>query len=91
MTICPPKDSNTALYHDLVVAGKRSLSDEKRKILRKAAFDIFIERTHKDYMKTMSSTLHMRNIDQVLQGFHSLPKPINDENGLMMGINNPKD
>ena len=82
VTVCPPKDSNTALYHDLVVAGKRSLSDEKRKILRKAAFDIFIERTHKDYMKKMSSTLHMRNMDQVLQGSHSLPTPYNNANGL---------
>ena len=28
VTICPPKDSNTALYHDLVKVGNRSLSDD---------------------------------------------------------------
>ena len=82
MTICPPKDSNTALYHDLVKAGKRSLSDENRKTLRKAAHEIFTEQAHKEYVKMMSATQHMGNMDQVLKGFHSLPTPYNDANGL---------
>ena len=51
VTICPPKDSNTALYHDLVKAGNRSLSDDKRRILKKAAHQIFTEQAHKEYVK----------------------------------------
>ena len=43
VTICPPKDSNTALYHDLVKAGNRTLSDEIRKTLKKAAYDMFLK------------------------------------------------
>ena len=82
VTICPPKDSNTALYHDLVKAGNGSLSDSKRKTLKEAANEIFMGKAHKEYVKKMSATLHMGNMDQVLQGFHSLPTPCNDANGL---------
>ena len=82
VTICPPKNSNTALYHDLVKVGSGSLSDENRETLRRAAYEIFIENSHKEHVRKMLATLHMENIDQVLQGFHSLPKPYNDANGL---------
>ena len=84
VTICPPKDSSTALYHDLVKAGNGSLSHENRKKLKGAAFDIFIVETHQEYVKNMLPTLHMGNIDQVLQGFHSLPTPFNNGNGLQI-------
>ena len=43
VTVCPPKDSNTALYHDLVKAGNGSLSDHQQDELKKAAFDIFMK------------------------------------------------
>ena len=82
VTICPPSGSNTALYHDLVAAGNRTLSDETRIILKGAAYKIFMEQTHKEYVKNMSVTMHMGNMEQVLQGFHSLPTPYNEENGL---------
>ena len=75
VTICPPRDSNTALYHDLVKAGNGTLSDEKRQILKSAAYKIFIEQPHKEYVKNMSENLNMRNLDQMYQGYHSLPKP----------------
>ena len=84
VTICPPKNSNTALYHDLVKAGNRSLSEDDRRTLRKTAYEIFIEATHKEYAKTMSATQHMGNLDQVLKGFHSLPTAYNGANGLMI-------
>ena len=35
VTICPPRDSNTALYHDLVKAGNGTLSDENKKNIEK--------------------------------------------------------
>ena len=82
VTICPPKNSNTALYHDLVKVGNRSLSNENREILTRAAFKIFIENSHKEHVKNMLATLHMENLDQVLQGFHSVPTRYNDANGL---------
>ena len=53
VTICPPKDSNTALYHDLVKVGNRSLSNENKEILKRAAFEIFIENSHKEHVKNM--------------------------------------
>ena len=65
VTICPPKDSNTALYHDLVKAGNRSLSDENRRKLKEAAYEIFIEQSHRKYAKRMVAHLHMGNMDQV--------------------------
>ena len=81
VTICPPKDSNTALYHDLVKAGNGTLSDRDKPTLKEAAFRIFMEETHKEYVKKMFPTSNMGNMDQVLQGFHSLPKHYNQENG----------
>ena len=39
VTICPPKGSNTALYHDLVKAGNGSLSDGEKKTLKKELDD----------------------------------------------------
>ena len=86
VTVCPPRDSNTALYHDLVKAGNGSFSDENRIKLKEAAYEIFIERTHKKYAKTMLAHLHMGNMDQVLQGFHSLPTPYNNGNGLKINM-----
>ena len=81
VTICPPKGSNTALYHDLVKAGNKSLSDKDKQALGKAANKSFIETPHKEYVKMMLATSNPRNLDQVYQGFHSLPKPFNDRNG----------
>ena len=80
VTICPPKDSNTALYHDLVKAGNRTLLDEKRRILREAAFKIFMEQPHKKYVKKMKPLSHMGNLNQAFQGFHSMPTPYKSPN-----------
>ena len=33
VTVCPPKGTDTALYHDLVKAGNGTLSEKDRKIL----------------------------------------------------------
>ena len=82
MTICPPRDSNTALYHDFVKAGNGSLSDKNKITLKKAVYDIFMEQPHRVYMKTMVAISNIANVDQVFQGFHSLPTPYNDANGL---------
>ena len=82
VTICPPRDSNTALYHDLVKAGNGTLFEDYRKTLRKTAFEIFIEQTQKEYTKTMLAISNIGNMNEVFQGFHSLPKPNKGSNGL---------
>ena len=81
VTICPPRDSNTALYHDLVKAGNGPLSDQNRERLRRSAYEILMEPSHGAYNKKMRPMSHMGNLDQVVQGFHSLPIPYNDANG----------
>ena len=81
VTICPPRDSNTALYHDLAKAGNGTLSDKNRETLKKAAYEILMEQSHKEFVKNMLPTSNMGNMNQVLQGFHSLPEPFNHENG----------
>ena len=82
VTICPPKDSNTALYPDLVKAGNRTLSYEVLKILKGAAYEIFMGGTHRRYAQKMSTmpSAFMGNIYQVYRGFNSLPKPISINN-----------
>ena len=48
----------------------------------KTAYEIFIEQSHKDYAKKMLGTSNRGNVDQVFRGFHSVPTPSNDGNGL---------
>ena len=79
VTICPPKGSNTALYHDLVKAGAGPLSDKDRTALSESAYKIFIKPAHIEYMEQMLDTTNVRNLDQVYRGFHSLPKPITQD------------
>ena len=78
VTICPPKGSNTALYHDLVRVGDGGFTEKERSALKKSALKIFMERSHKEYIKSMLATSNPGNMDQVYQGYHSLPKPSYD-------------
>ena len=75
MTLCPPRDSNTALYYDLVKAGERTLTDTERISLRESAKTIIMEASQRDYIKKMVAISNLGNMDQVYQGHHSLPKP----------------
>ena len=75
-------DKKLKLSHPIVKAGNGFLSDEDRTKLKRAAYEVFIEQPHKDYVKKMSASSHMGNLDQVLQGFHSQPTPYNEANGL---------
>ena len=50
VSVCHPKDSNTALYHDLAKAGNGPLSDEHQNTLKKSAFKVFMEGAHKNYV-----------------------------------------
>ena len=42
VTVCPPKDSHTALNYDLMKTENDSLTKEDRDFLNKVAFDLFI-------------------------------------------------
>ena len=75
VTICPPKGSNTALYHDLDKAGNGSLSEKDKTALKESAFKIFMEQSHKEYVKRMLAVSNLGNMDQVYQRYHTLPKP----------------
>ena len=75
MTVCPPKDTNTALYHDLVKADNSTLSDQNRTKLREFAEKVILEAYQRRYVKKMLAISNIGNMDQVYQGFHSLPKP----------------
>ena len=81
VTICPPKGSNTALYHDLVKAGNKSLSDKDKGVLRESAYKSFIENPNKEYVKMTLAVTNPTNLDQVYEGFQSLPKHAGDKNG----------
>ena len=81
VTVCPPEDSNTALYHDLAKFDNQSLSHNHRQALKEAAFNIFMEAPHKDYVKRTFATPKPKDMDQVYQGFSSLPKPYNHGKG----------
>ena len=75
VTICPPKDSDTALYHDLVKVGNGTLPDYNKEKLKRASYKIFLDQAHKDYVKKMKPLSHMGNSDQTFKGFHSMPTP----------------
>ena len=81
VTVCPPRDSNTALYHDLAKVDNQSLSDNHRQTLKEAAYKIFMEASHKDYVKKTLATPKPADMDQIYQGFVSLPKPYNHGKG----------
>ena len=94
VTVCPPKNTNyrlqgtpTALYHDLVKAGNESLSEKDRNTLKGAAYELFIKKPPMEHVKMMLPTLKMGNMDQVLQGFHSLPNPANGFEVKMWNLN----
>ena len=86
VTVCPPKGSNTALYHDLVKAGNGTLSDPDKAALKEASYRIFMKNSHKEYVKMMLPIFHMGNMEQVLQGFHSLPKSYNQANSFEISM-----
>ena len=78
ITVCPPKDSVTPLYPDLIKAGNSSLTDEEKEQLKNAAARIFIELTHPEYIRAVIDAVNPSNIRQVYEGFQSFPQPYVD-------------
>ena len=75
VTVCPPRGSNTALNHDLMEADNESLTENDRKYLRNAAYQIFMEPFHLEYISDMLASVNPKNIKKMFDGFQSTPKP----------------
>ena len=84
VSICPPRESNTALYHDLVQVGNQTLSTEHVKTLKKSVYKHIFEQSHKEYVERMVATSNMRNVEQVYLGFHSLPQLLESGNEIRL-------
>ena len=86
VTVCPPKDSHTALNYDLMKAGNDSLTEEHREHLKKTVFESFIETPNHQYMRRMKES-PMDPI-QIYEGFQSVPKPYGDSGFEIVTWNN---
>ena len=75
VTVCPQKGLNTALYHDLTKHNDNSLTDKDRENLKMAAYKIFMEEPYKNNAEEMIAITNPENVQEVLQGFQSYPKP----------------
>ena len=75
VTVCPPKGSNTAINHDLMKADNESLTENDRKNLSNAAYEIFMAPYHLDYIEHMLAAANPENIGKMFDGFQSIPKP----------------
>ena len=75
MTVCPPKDSHTALNYDLMKADNASLSDKNRDDLKKSVEQLFVYSPHEDYARNTIEATNFANIRQVFEGYQSIPTP----------------
>ena len=86
VAVCPPKDSNTALYHDLAKLGNIPFSEKDREVLKGAINNIFMESPHRKYVRSLLATPTSGDLIQLYQGFQSLPKPYNFGKGFEVKI-----
>ena len=81
VTVCPPRDSHTALNYDLMRAKNLSLSREERESLRAKLYEIFNPVSlHEGYISMLESTANLgSNLQEIYQGFQSVPRPTENE------------
>ena len=72
VTVCPPKGSHTPLNYDLMKADNDSLTEDERKDLKLALFEIMMEPTHQAFIKSMLA--NPIDVKQIYKGFQSTPK-----------------
>ena len=73
VAICPPEDSNTALNYDLLRAANYSFPKGDRERLIEAIWDNFIAEDHKSFADEMVAAANPSEIEQVYNGFQSVP------------------
>ena len=56
-------------------ADNQSLTEEDRETLKKFAFDIIIKPAQTDYVAALVATANAENLENVIQGFQSFPRP----------------
>ena len=78
VTVCPPRDSYTALNYDLMKADNKSLTEQDRLDLKNEVFNIMIKQPHQNYVKLMLAATNPPNIINTFRGFHSVPKPMGE-------------
>ena len=78
VTVCPPKDTNTALNHGLMNAGD-SLSKTQQQQLNNATRKLFILEPFTDFARTMVETANPENIRRICERKQSVPKPFQTE------------
>ena len=54
--------------------------------MKEDAFKIFMIESHREFVEMMVATSNILNVAQMNQGFHSIPKPYNDANGLCINM-----
>ena len=72
MTICPPKDTNTALNHDLLRLNSTFSPSIKDK-LEKEIDAIFFQDDNTRYLKTLLQITNIENLEAVYNGFQTIP------------------
>ena len=78
LTECPPRGPNTALNYDLMRADNESLTQEMRANLSREAKRIFDPfGPHQQNIEYMLASANEENIEQVVDGFQTFPKPYN--------------
>ena len=75
VTVCPPKDSHSALNYDLMKADNASLSYKNRNGLKKSVAQLFVYSPHEEYARNMIEATNLENIRQVFEGYQSIPTP----------------
>ena len=86
VAVCPPEDSNTALYHDLAKLGNKSLSEKDREALKKTVFEIFMESPQREYVKGILATQTAEDMDHAYERFQSLQQPNNLGKGFQVQV-----
>ena len=84
VAVCPPEDSNTALYHDLAKLG--NISEKDKKALKKTVFEIFMESPQREYVKGILATQTAEDMDHAYERFQSLQQPNNLGKGFQVQI-----
>ena len=74
VTVCPPKDSNTALYPDLMRADNSSLTEDDRESLRSSIQEL-LTISALEFADNMLAAANPANLEATYRGYQSVPKP----------------
>ena len=73
VTVCPPKETHTALNYDLMKNENKFLTKEDRNNLQMSC-NKFIESSHHHFINAMLETVNPSNLRTMYHGFQSVPQ-----------------